>query len=123
MALLMPINFPVRFTRAPPEFPGLMAASVWRRPLKVRALPSGAVTLMVRSLAERTPTVTVWSWPKGFPMAITVSPIIRSEEVPIGMGWKTVPFGARILRTAMSWSMSKVTISAGYFLDGLKVFT
>ncbi|VGP06415.1 hypothetical protein SB00610_00846 [Klebsiella quasipneumoniae subsp. similipneumoniae] len=29
MAVLMPISSPLRFTRAPPEFPRLIAASVW----------------------------------------------------------------------------------------------
>jgi hypothetical protein len=31
IAVLIPISFPVRSTSAPPEFPGLMAASVWMK--------------------------------------------------------------------------------------------
>ena len=31
MAVLMPINSPFMLTRAPPEFPGLIAASVWTK--------------------------------------------------------------------------------------------
>jgi hypothetical protein len=29
IAVLMPTSWPCRLTSAPPEFPGLMAASVW----------------------------------------------------------------------------------------------
>jgi hypothetical protein len=36
-----------------------------------------------RFRALTTPVVTVWESPKGFPMAITVSPIIMSSELPI----------------------------------------
>ena len=31
MAVLMPTNSPLRLIRAPPEFPGLMEASVWMK--------------------------------------------------------------------------------------------
>ena len=34
----MPISFPPASTRAPPELPGLIAASVWRRPSRTRHL-------------------------------------------------------------------------------------
>ncbi len=76
MALAMPMTWPRVFTTGPPELPGLMAASVWmkssKRPPITRLLP-----LM-------TPTVTVWSRPKGLPMAITASPTFASAERPNG---------------------------------------
>jgi hypothetical protein len=31
IAVLMPINSPLRLTNAPPELPGLIAASVWMK--------------------------------------------------------------------------------------------
>jgi hypothetical protein len=31
IAVLMPMSWPLRATRAPPELPGLMAASVWMK--------------------------------------------------------------------------------------------
>ena len=63
MAVLMPISSPRRLSRAPPELPELMAASVWMkfsrfsmlRPLRPRALTM--------------PEVTVWPRPNGLPMA------------------------------------------------------
>src|SRR5437867_1918254 len=51
---LMPINSPSRFKRAPPEFPRLIEASVWKRPWSV--VPAGSAA--VRPVAETMPTVT-----------------------------------------------------------------
>jgi len=113
MALLIPISLPVRLISAPPELPGLMAASVCSRLRKVNGRPSRPGTVISRSRAESTPTVTVCSCPKGLPMAMTVSPTIRSDEVPRGTGGNALPGGGETMRrTARSEAASKVTTSA-----------
>ena len=54
MAVLMPISCPVALTRAPPELPGLMSASVCMKSSKV-AMPN-----LLRCVALTMPWVTVW---------------------------------------------------------------
>jgi hypothetical protein len=68
MAVLMPSRLPLMSTSAPPELPGLMAASVWMKFSKV-LMPS-----WLRPSALTMPLVTVWPTPKGLPMASTRSP-------------------------------------------------
>ena len=55
----MPIRWPAVSTRAPPEFPVLIAASVWMKFSKV-LIPS-----RLRPVALTMPSVTVWPTPKG----------------------------------------------------------
>ena len=76
MALLMPITRAWRSARAPPEFPGLMGASVW---IMVRGTPSEPTT--VRATLLTTPEVTVWSRPQGLPMAMAIWPTRMSAVV------------------------------------------
>jgi len=90
----MPTTSPERLMRGPPLFPGLMAASVCKKPSK---LTSPAWILLF--LAEITPTVTVCSSPKGFPMATTHSPTSKRSESP---KFNTGSFFASILMTAKS---------------------
>ncbi len=78
IAVLMPTSRPSRVTSAPPELPGLIAASVW---MKERSGPASGV---VRAIAETMPLVTVWPMPNGLPIASTRSPTSRSSESPIG---------------------------------------
>ena len=52
-ATLMPMTWPLIFRRAPPEFPGLIAASVWMSPLSVPFSVS-----ISRSFADTIPVVT-----------------------------------------------------------------
>ena len=63
--MLIPINSPRTFTNAPPELPGLIAASVWMKSsycvMPIRPRPS-ALTI---------PKVTVEFNPNGFPIAST----------------------------------------------------
>src|ERR1043166_2607748 len=59
-----------------------------------------------RPRAETTPVVTVPERPNGLPTAITVSPIIRSDDVPIDAAGR--PF-ASTRRTATSLSGSTPT--------------
>ena len=58
-------------SRGPPLLPGLIAASVWIT-LRIGRpeIPDG----MVRASPLTTPVVSVWSSPKGFPMAKTLCP-------------------------------------------------
>ena len=65
MAVLIPMRLPFTSTNAPPELPGLMAASVWMKFSKV-LMPS-----WLRPSALTMPLVTVWPTPKGLPMAST----------------------------------------------------
>ena len=70
-AVFMPITCPAEFTRGPPEFPGLMAASVCSRPERL-----SPPELRVRLSAETMPSVTVGWFPRlrALPMARTPSP-------------------------------------------------
>jgi hypothetical protein len=75
MALLMPTTSPDMLTSGPPEFPGLMAASVWRKSSK-------GPWPMERPLALMMPAVTVCCRPNGEPMASTQSPTLTLSESP-----------------------------------------
>ena len=56
MAVLTPINLPALSSSGPPEFPGLIAASIWIAPSIL--FPAG--DSIRRLLAETTPVVSVW---------------------------------------------------------------
>jgi hypothetical protein len=100
--------------RGPPELPGLMGASVWRKSAYCR-FPAATV----RPVAERTPTETVLERPKGFPTAMTVSPIMRSSERPSRAAGKLPP--PSIWRRARSISGAEPTIRAGKERPSLSV--
>merc|ERR1712228_744760 len=65
IAVFTPIHCPFVFNNGPPEFPGLIAASVCIQLDTVFDLVG-----RFRFNAETTPDVTVWSNPNGFPIAI-----------------------------------------------------
>jgi hypothetical protein len=48
------------------------------------------------------PTVKDPDKPKGLPIAATVSPTLRAEELPKGIGLRTISIGSESLRTAKS---------------------
>ena len=75
IAVLMPRRSPFISTSAPPELPGLMAASVWMKK------PRSEMPIWVRATAETMPLVTVWPTPNGLPMASTRSP----TSMPLGI--------------------------------------
>src|SRR5215470_4749554 len=77
MALLMPTTSPDMFTRGPPEFPGLMAASVWRKSSK-------GPWPMERPLALMMPAVTVCWRPNGEP------PVAHLDFVRVAEGGRRV---------------------------------
>ena len=80
----MPTTRPSAFTRAPPELPGLMAASVWMQ----STIKPVSLLVTGRFKAETYPTVTLeLNWrPPGLPMAITISVTCRSSELPNSAG-------------------------------------
>jgi hypothetical protein len=100
MAELMPMTSPRTLTSGPPEFPGLIAASVWMKswmlPWPARGSPARA-----RPLALTMPEVTVKvsASPRGLPMASTNSPTRASSLLPRAIGGRLV---ASILTTATS---------------------
>ena len=67
----MPTSSPRMFTRAPPELPGLMDASVWMKSSIGLGAPSLRPRCIVLPRALTIPEVTVWVRPKGLPMAST----------------------------------------------------
>ena len=98
IAELIPITAPVESTSGPPEFPGLIAASVCRAFMKELLLPlSPAVT--ARSFALMIPRVTVPDSPSGDPIAITESP---TATLSLSPSWSAVKPVVAILRTARS---------------------
>ena len=102
LALLMPMTLPSASTRAPPELPGLMAASVW---MSFMLWPSAP---MVRLRELMTPTVTVpWnSRPRGLPIAMAGSPTWRESLSPNSA---TGRLSILILTTARSVFSSRPT--------------
>src|SRR5438309_7151596 len=93
MAVLLPMSAPRPLTSAPPEFPGLIAASVW-----IKSSYSAMPTL-ARPTALTIPIVTVWLRPKGLPMASTYSPTWSLSESAQGMTGRSL---ASTWMTAMS---------------------
>ena len=76
IAVLIPITSPWALSRGPPEFPGLMDASVWMK------FSLGTIPTSDRPIALTTPTVTVCSSPKGLPIAMAHSPTSMRSEFP-----------------------------------------
>src|SRR5579862_2071334 len=74
-AVLIPTTWPAESTRGPPEFPELMAASVWMMLCSVSpAPPEEPPACTVRPVADTMPEVTVGvpaERPRALPMAIT----------------------------------------------------
>ncbi len=74
--LLTPIRLPAVSTSAPPELPGLIAASVWMKSSK-RLMPR-----WLRPSALTMPIVTVLPNPNGLPIASTMSPTWTVSTLP-----------------------------------------
>ncbi len=85
VAVLMPITWPAAFTSAPPELPGLIAASVWIKLWSQTGCPvCSSVTWIWRPRALMIPEVTLLvNVPSGLPMAIASWPGCSVEESPI----------------------------------------
>ncbi len=116
MAVLMPTNRPSASTNAPPELPGLMAASVWIK----FSYPVMSMPPLPRALTI--PIVTVWPTLKGLPMASTVSPTSSlSLSLIVAAGRPT----ASIFSTATSVGGSVPTMwaSNSFPFEGSATFT
>ena len=114
IAVFMPINSPRRLTRAPPELPGLIDASVWIK------FSNFSMPRPERPKALTMPEVTVWLSPNGLPIATTKSPTFSWLESAMGNWVKLLP-GTRMIaisdagsvpiNSALSWRPScKVTM-------------
>ena len=105
IAVLMPTTAPSMSTSAPPELPGLMAASVWMKK------PESVMPRLVRASAETMPLVTVWPTANGLPTASTRSPTSSSSESPkVRAGNTSSPFS--IFSTARSVRSSRSRMAA-----------
>ena len=110
-AVLMPMTLPVWSRSGPPLLPGLIAASVWSRPVSVTGRPVvSSWTVIVRPVADRMPLVTVSvNVPSGLPIAMVVSPTWSVPESPMVAGLRPV---ASTLISARSLSSDSLTILA-----------
>ena len=96
---------PALSSSGPPELPGLMAASVW-----ITSRMGRLVTERIsRPRALITPVVSVWSRPKGLPMANTFWPTLRSRERADRERRAACPPARRSCSTARSWSGARPT--------------
>ena len=77
MAVLIPTSSPKVLTRAPPELPGLTAASVC---IKLSIALCSSIMLISRPFAEIIPAVTVEVRLNGLPTASTHWPNLTSSE-------------------------------------------
>ena len=80
---LIPITCPSIFTKGPPEFPGLIAASVWIALILTVSFDS-FVLVTCRFKEEMIPEVTEFAYsdPNGEPIAIAGSPTFKALESP-----------------------------------------
>src|SRR5439155_1037952 len=104
IAVLMPITSPCMFTSGPPELPGLIAASVWRK-------SSNGPWPIWRALALMIPAVTVACRPNGDPTASTQSPTWTRSESPT-FAARNVPLPSSSRSTARSVFRSSPTTFA-----------
>ena len=86
IAVLIPMTSPAPLTSAPPELPGLIAASVWMASMTVVSSWVEPVAT-ARPVALMIPSVTVFDRPSGAPMATATSPTCTSSEsAKVGRG-------------------------------------
>ena len=110
----MPMTWPWRSTRAPPEFPGLMGALVWITLGSATPLSS----LTVRPSALTIPSVTLDCSPSGLPMARATSPTCSLEESAKAAGCRPL---ASMCSTARSSAAKPPTSRAGYCFPSARV--
>ena len=79
IAVLIPMTSPAPLTSAPPELPGLIAASVWSASMTVASSCVEPVAT-ARSVALMIPSVTVFDRPSGAPIATATSPTCTLSE-------------------------------------------
>ena len=103
IAVLMPTTRPRPLASAPPELPGLRAASVWITFSMIRAGRRPAGAGRARPRAETTPAVTEPSKPCGLPIATTSWPTRSSSASPSSAG-ASPPSSARTIARSESGS-------------------
>ena len=109
-AVFTPMTAPVASRSGPPLLPGLIAASVWRRFVRVVGWPvDSSWTVMVRP-GGGSPFTDSVKVPSGLPIAIAVSPTWSSSSSPMTAGVSPV---ASILISARSVSFEMSTTFAG----------
>src|SRR5262245_18660918 len=122
MAVLMPTTSPWVLTRAPPELPGLIAASVWMASMTTACeapeLPPNGLWSSAPSVTERPraltmPDETEPSRPSGLPMASTVSPTCRLPLLPNLAGLSPDTFLAWMTARSVAGSRPRMSASAG----------
>ena len=91
------------FTNAPPELPGLIAASVWIASITECWPVLWSPVVTGRSRALMMPVVTVPCSPSGEPMATTFWPTFRSFDDPSAIG----------VRPETPWALTTAMSSAG----------
>ena len=106
IAVLMPISSPLRLTKAPPELPLLIAASVWMKFSKFSTFKP------LRPSADTIPDVTVWPKPNGLPIATVKSPTRIESESATLICVRSLAFSS--LSSAISDISSPPTNSASY---------
>ena len=98
IAVVIPMTCPHGSSSGPPEFPGLIDASVWI----IGSASDHAAPGTIRLTAETIPRVSVWSNPSGLPIAYTSTPTANRDESP-SVATGSDPFvGGGILMSAMS---------------------
>ncbi len=104
--MLMPTTSPFMLTSGPPELPGLIAASVWRKswfstPLRSRSTSCRPRPLMI-------PWLTEWLRPNGLPIAMTHEPTAASSLLPSLAAGRSVRSSLRIATSALLSSQIRV---------------
>src|SRR5918994_1173505 len=125
MAVLMPMTSPSALMSAPPELPGLMAASVWMASMTASVAPLGSspwspkgesrgvsCSVIDRLSALTMPALTDPSRPRGLPMASTVSPTCRSALLPRVASLRPLTFCAWMTARSVAGSRPRISASA-----------
>src|SRR5829696_1834070 len=105
----MPTTWPRPLTRAPPELPGEMAASVWMRSTSER-MPCSAEPGISRCRPEMMPAVMVFWNPSGLPIATASSPTAGSCCWKVA-GWRSLRSTSTTARS-VSGSVARTRPSA-----------
>src|SRR5215207_629714 len=125
IAVLMPMTSPSVSMSAPPELPGLMAASVWMASMTASVAPLGSspwspkgessgvsCSVIDRLSALTMPALTEPSRPRGLPMASTVSPTCRSALLPRVASVRPLTSCAWMTARSVAGSRPRISASA-----------
>src|SRR5256886_5386457 len=116
-AVLTPMSLAWESARAPPELPGLRAASVWITSSMKRRLPLPSAVASERPNPLTTPDVTEPEKPIGLPIATTSCPTRSWSALPTRIAFRVA---ARARATARSERGSAPTTSTSYSVPSMK---